>query len=285
MPRILKDLQINEVSSVDRGAGLGVKVLLMKRDGAKPGDIEMTKEELDAAIAKAAKDGADAATANVTKVFQGELAKRDEQIMLLKMLPTHKAFYDGCADEATKKSFASMDDKGRDKFMADNPVKKAADPVNVEDLAKRDEVLKGVLAQNEALKKRLDAADLLASQADFKKRAADLGLTAEGDSEIMRKAFGGDAEAQAAFQKRQAEVVKGLTDQVKTGKLFSEFGSARTVSGGKAYDQIMEKARALQKTEAGKGLSEHQAFAKIYENPDNVELVQMHKRETLPNAN
>lgn len=32
MPRLLKDLQINDVSSVDRGAGRGVKVLLMKRD-------------------------------------------------------------------------------------------------------------------------------------------------------------------------------------------------------------------------------------------------------------
>ena len=32
MPRLLKDLQINDVSSVDRGAGEGVRVLLMKRD-------------------------------------------------------------------------------------------------------------------------------------------------------------------------------------------------------------------------------------------------------------
>jgi hypothetical protein len=32
MLRLLKDLQINDVSSVDRGAGVGVRVLLMKRD-------------------------------------------------------------------------------------------------------------------------------------------------------------------------------------------------------------------------------------------------------------
>lgn len=32
MPRLLKDLKITEVSSVDRGAGRGVKVVLMKRD-------------------------------------------------------------------------------------------------------------------------------------------------------------------------------------------------------------------------------------------------------------
>jgi hypothetical protein len=32
MPTLLKDLRINEVSSVDRGAGEGVKIMLMKRD-------------------------------------------------------------------------------------------------------------------------------------------------------------------------------------------------------------------------------------------------------------
>ena len=32
MPRLLKDLKINDVSSVDRGAGEGVRVVLLKRD-------------------------------------------------------------------------------------------------------------------------------------------------------------------------------------------------------------------------------------------------------------
>jgi hypothetical protein len=31
MPRLIKDLQINDVSSVDRGAGHGVRVMLLKR--------------------------------------------------------------------------------------------------------------------------------------------------------------------------------------------------------------------------------------------------------------
>src|SRR5882672_4858945 len=35
MPRLLKDLMIGEVSSVDRGAGHGVKVMLMKRETVK----------------------------------------------------------------------------------------------------------------------------------------------------------------------------------------------------------------------------------------------------------
>lgn len=36
MPRILRGLRINEVSSVDRGAGEGVKIMLMKREGDVP---------------------------------------------------------------------------------------------------------------------------------------------------------------------------------------------------------------------------------------------------------
>jgi hypothetical protein len=35
-PRVLKDLEITEVSSVDRGAGRGVRVTLFKRDGGGP---------------------------------------------------------------------------------------------------------------------------------------------------------------------------------------------------------------------------------------------------------
>lgn len=38
-PRLLTDLQIDEVSSVSRGAGEGVRVMLMKRNDAKPTDF------------------------------------------------------------------------------------------------------------------------------------------------------------------------------------------------------------------------------------------------------
>lgn len=40
MPRLLKDLQIDDVSSVDRGAGEGVRVMLMKRHEQLPAEVE-----------------------------------------------------------------------------------------------------------------------------------------------------------------------------------------------------------------------------------------------------
>lgn len=278
MPRVLKDLTITEVSSVDIGAGRGVKVLLMKRDGANPGDTQMTKEELDAAIAKAAADAAKTATADATKLFTAELAKRDDQIAVLKMSPAHKAFYDGLKDDDAKKAFSAMDDKGKDAECAKAVHK--ADTATLEDLAKRDEVVATVMKQNETLQKRLDAMDLKEQQTVFVKRAADLGLTAEGDGELMRKAYSGDATAQVAFEKRQSEIVKGLTKQVETGVLFKNFGTQHGATGADGYGQLMAKAHELQQTAAGKDLTEAQAFTKVYENPANRETVELYKRES-----
>lgn len=282
MPRLLKDLTISEVSSVDRGAGRGVKVLLMKRDATTAtGEVEMTTAELEAAIAKAATDAAATATAAVTKTFGVELAKRDTEIAVLKMSDTHKAFYDACGDETTKKSFADMKDDERDEHMKKNPVKKAADPVEQSQITDVQKALNAKDAEITDLRKRLDARDLTDAQASFKKRAADLGLTAEGDGELMRKAYAGDKDAQTAFEKRQAEVLKGLTAQVDTTKVFSEFGTNKGASGT-AYQQLLAKGEELRKSDTK--LTKEQAFAKVYEDPTNIALVQAYKVEGAPYA-
>ena len=275
MPRILKDLKITEVSSVDRGAGEGVRVLLMKRDETpSTGAVEMNPEEIKAAIAKAAADAAATATA----AFVVELAKRDSQIAVLKMSPAHKAFYDNC-DEATKKAFEGMDDEKRDAHMKANPFKKAADPVVTEDLAKRDADIAKVFAENAELRKRLDQADLEKAQADFTKRAAEMGLTQPGDGELMRKAYAGDAVSQKLFEARQQDVVKALSKQVETSKLFSEFGSQQ-ITFGKAYDSLTALATEVRKGDPK--LTPEQAFAKVYTDPANRELVAQHKQEAAP---
>ena len=46
MPSLIKDLEITEVSSVDRGAGLGVEVMLSKRD--KGSEMESVAKVLEA---------------------------------------------------------------------------------------------------------------------------------------------------------------------------------------------------------------------------------------------
>jgi hypothetical protein len=55
MPKILKDLVIDEVSSVTSGAGSGVRVTLFKRDGGPPpkGKETTMQDELVEKIARA----------------------------------------------------------------------------------------------------------------------------------------------------------------------------------------------------------------------------------------
>jgi hypothetical protein len=40
IPTLIRDLKITEVSSVDRGAGVGVRVVLMKRDTQKEAGVQ-----------------------------------------------------------------------------------------------------------------------------------------------------------------------------------------------------------------------------------------------------
>ena len=56
----------------------------------------------------------------------------------------------------------------------------------------------------------------------------------------------------------------------------------RKNAGTTAYDQLVTKAEALRNTEAGKKLTKEQAFAKVYQDPANRELVELHKREPVP---
>lgn len=279
MARLLKDLRINEVSSVDRGAGRGVKVLIMKRDAAKNpnGEIEMTKEEMDALIAEAVAKGIAAATAPLTAT----IAKLQSDTIILKMSDAHKAFHDACADDATKKAFGDMTPEQRDDYMSKNPIKKAADPVLRSDVATLAKSLSDSNAEVISLRKRLDERDAVAKADSFKKRAADLGATEGDDGELMMKAYSGDAEAASKWDARLLEVNKALRAQVQEGALFGEFGSInKGESGGAtAYATLVAKAAEVRKSDSK--LTEAQAFSKVYEDPSNAELVARNKREEL----
>lgn len=269
MPRILKDLTITEVSSVDRGAGEGVKVLLMKRL-TETGAIDMDPKELAALIAKSVNEAVGTATATIQK----SLDEATATITILKMSPAHKAFYDDLKDEGAKKAFSDMDEKGRDAECA--KVKKAAevDPA-VAELAKRADTLS---AENADLRKRLDTVDLEKAQASFKKMAADLGATADGDGELMRKAYSGDKEAQTAWTNRIAEITKALRAQADAGGVFKTFGSDQGGhANGNAYSSLMAKAEEYQK--AHPELSIQQAFTKVYTDPSNITLKKSYESE------
>lgn len=317
MARILRDLKIDEVSGVDKGAGRGVKIMLMKRDATGEGE-EMTADDIveatgalakslcsiladdevtdpQAAIKKSISQFQSHIAGNapehmenamtpeeITKLvgdaikketdpLKAELAKRDEEIKLLKMSPKHKAHFDGLSDDA-KKKFQAMSDDEKDTACKKND-DTAADPV----AKKIEDATKPLLQKAEQLEKRVAEYELKDQRAIFAKRAVDAGLKEE-DGEIMRKAFSGDPDAQVALLKRQTETMNALKEQAKSGKLFSEFGKQ---GGGSAtaYGELQAKAQELRKSD-GK-LSEAQAFTKAYTDPANREIVERYKDEQV----
>lgn len=285
MPRILKDLKISEVSGVDRGAGEGVRVVLMKRHDQQQ-EIEMTEAD----IAKLIADGVakalptvlpgliEKSVADIKKASDAALAKANGEIAVLKMSGDEKAFCEKKGMDAdAMKAFAAKTPEERKAAMS-----KAAD-------AEKDPPaitsLQGELVKRDTtiadMQKRLAAHDEREAIATFAKRATDAGLKAE-DGEIMRKAYGGDADAQTKLDAKFTELTKSLKAARETGQIFNEFGAAggeRT--GSAAYDQLVAKAADLRKTEAGTKLSAEQAFAKVYEDPANRELAIQHRREEM----
>src|SRR4051812_40013153 len=94
MPRILKDITITEVSSVDRGAGRGVKVLLMKRDDPtdpNPEKTMPTSKEIQDLIAKAVSDAVTVAVKSATDPLTAVIAKQGSELAFLKMSDDEQA--------------------------------------------------------------------------------------------------------------------------------------------------------------------------------------------------
>lgn len=256
----------------------------------------ITKKELTMPIDAELQKQLDALNKGMTAA-NTTIAKQAEELAIFKMKPEHQEYVAWFkADEtvaklpeATRvdmlKKFIDADEAGRVKIIKEFPPKKpkkddATDPddATAKAIAKALEdspLLKGIVTENADLKKRLTESDARNATAEFAKKATDLGLP-EAHGEVMRKAYGGDAEA----QKQHEQMLKGIANQARTGEIFKEFGQGGGGEGGAlAYDLIKQKAEELRKTEAGKNLSSHQARAKVLEDPMNKELVDRHKSE------
>ena len=107
--------------------------------------------------------------------------------------------------------------------------------------------------------------------ATFAKRATDLGFKADFGATI-RKAYSGDAAAQAEVEKE----IANLRKQVETGKLFSEIGS-NVAKAGSALAEAQAKADELRKSDSN--LTSEKALAKVYEtNPEIFKRVRAETR-------
>jgi hypothetical protein len=204
---------------------------------------------------------------------------------ILKMSEKHQAHH-AKLEGKDKEKFAAAEPAERDKMMAEhNQSEKDSEDEEAEKIARVVKRLIGpvlepltkqlgdIAKRNETLE---SDKELTIAKADAK--AAGL---PEAAGETIMKARKGD---RAAVDK-MVEIVKGLVEQTRTGKLFAEFGSNKGATGG-AYDQLMVKAKELMETfnkahANDKPMSIHQAFDKVIADPANAELYAQHKTEEM----
>ncbi len=223
------------------------------------------KKQIDEAVAKA--------LAPVT----AELAKSKRENAILKMSDKHRQYAEDMKmSEEEKGKFAEKTPEERDAHMAKHPVEKAV---------QLPEAVQKALAQAEEDRKVLKALQEKDEAARFAKRAVELGAP-EAFGEVLRKAHAGDKEALAKLEAELGKAIRGQAAQDRTSKLFAEFGKAGTGSGVSAYDQLIAKADELvgEVRKSGKKLTREQAFAKVYQDPANRELVELYKRESEARA-
>jgi hypothetical protein len=235
------------VEHIEKTAPAALAEVLIKQH---EGDT-MTPEEI--------KKLTDAAVAKALEPLQLEIAKRDDEISLLKLAPTEIAFVAAQnMGDVAKVAFAKMSAADKAKAM------KAA-----EDAEENDPVKKELLIL------RKQVADLTATDLEkaFTKRALDLGLP-ETFGKTLQAAHGGDKTAVTKLE----EQIAALHKQVEGAGLFSELGNtggAGNANVGKAYDQLVALGKSLREknpTEFGK-MSDAQMFAKVYDDPANAALV------------
>lgn len=224
--------------------------------GDDPGDLSH-EEIMSNAITKALGLADTASEA----VILAELAKRDAEAEILKasMTDDEKSHHDSLKTDDDKKAFRGM---GRDQRKAK--------------MAKRDDDLpehvKKALADAEDTRKRLATLEAKDELVTFQKRAVEIGLT-EVQGELLQKAHKGDKDA---LQKLE-NCIKGLNEQIATGKLFTEFGTSQGGNADDPYAEITAKAEALKKAEPK--LTIEKAKARVIEDPANAELIKRYNTE------
>jgi hypothetical protein len=227
-------------------------------------EAEKKAAEEKAAAEKAEKEKAEKAAHEETSKA---LAKALGEIAILKMSQKHKDFMDHLEGDE-KGKFAAKTPEERDAHMEKNPIEK-----------RLPESVRKALAQGEEDRKVLKALQEKDEVSTFAKRAESIGLVAE-QGEVLRKAYTGDA---VAIGKLEA-LIKGMGEQIRTGKVFQEFGKkGGDATGLTAYDELMSLAKTYREGQValGKKCSIEQAFAKVYTDPANADVKKRHDADDV----
>jgi hypothetical protein len=234
------------------------------------------EQDMSAAIKKAlglAESATEAeVTAAIVKLASAENKEKDAKIVKLEselaiakagMDDDEKKFHDGLKDDDAKAKF-------RGASKADRKVA----------MTKRDDLPEDVrkaLAEHDDLKKKVAVLEDGKALEGFTKSAIDIGLP-EAEGATLQKAYRGDKEA----VDKLVGFLKAAHAQAKAAGIFKEIGGNGPANGATALDELNTKADELRKKETG--LSQAQAFAKVYADPANAEIVKRERAENRPTA-
>lgn len=241
----LKNLRIEEISGVDRGANPGAHVLFFKRN-PKEEPLDMDLKEITKRLEVLEKSDTDK-TAEITKLK----ADKDALEALAKMSDAEKEFHKALpadkqasflkADTAVRK--AQMDEAKKaadDKKSADDKatdVQKALAPLE-----------KQIADQNAEIKKLRDEKELSEFEKSFDKELPNFGGTADEKTELLKslKAMPEEARKTLMGQLKKADDIKG--------QYFIEKGTSN-----RGADDPVNKLDSLAKAEQAKSGGTYEA--------------------------
>ena len=229
-------------------------------DTSKRDDI-MSTPALSPQVQKMMDEAVAKAVAAATASSEEKINKLLDDLTISKMSDAQKTYHDNLGSDADKKKFRDMSPDARDGEM-DKTKKRLSD----------DPIVKGLMAENADLKKRLDAMDDERDLKIAKQDAKDSGFTQTDAGEVLMKMRRGDKDA----IKKYEEYVKALAASKKafekSSRAFDELGHTGSPEGegATAMDQINAIAKEFRKKDPS--LTEAQAFDKAYNDSASTEL-------------
>jgi hypothetical protein len=263
---------------------------------AGPAVAKKEGSDMDLTVLKKALGLADTATeadvsAAMLKNIQGqeataaEVKKLANDLLIAKaeFTPAELEYYskESNYDDEEKDEEGDGDPKGKGKskkkkafrlasHMHREATMKAAEPALPANIQK-------IMDDNAAMAKRIADLEAGGNLVALTKQATEAGLP-ESEGATIQKALSGDKTA----VEKLLGFVKSATAAAKAGGVFKEFGTTHgTGVADTPYDKLSELAKGLQK--ADPKLSFPAAFAKVYEDPANMELVKAERGENRPN--
>lgn len=238
---------------------------VQKTTGAHEAGTQMTTET----IKKSLGLPATATDADVEKALTEQtaaFAKAQADLAIAKMSDKHKAFADAKGMTGDKlAAFAGKTADERDAHMAENPIAKSADALEIE---KRDTVIAKMAADLEVLNKRAEISEI-AKRLNDASDGKYIGK-AEDDAALIYDLGKSDKTAAEAMEKR----LTGLSLQVVKGGLLTEIGSA-AAGISKAADGIETAAKALMAATPGMSIQKARTLARA----QNAELAKQEHAE------